>query len=63
LRLLPTYPAGLRAVGGRRTVGRNVATGRLPVGPRTVIEAWRQEYNDERPKRSLGGLTPSQYAK
>lgn len=30
---------------------------------RTVIEAWRREYNDERPKRSLGGLTPSQYAK
>jgi transposase InsO family protein len=30
---------------------------------RAVIEAWRQEYNDERPKRSLGGLTPSEYAK
>jgi transposase InsO family protein len=23
---------------------------------RTVIEAWRREYNDERPKRALGGL-------
>jgi len=30
---------------------------------RAVIEAWRQEYNQERPKRSLGGLTPAQYAK
>lgn len=30
---------------------------------RTVIEAWRREYNEERPKRALGGLTPSQYAK
>jgi transposase InsO family protein len=30
---------------------------------RALIEAWRREYNDERPKRSLGGLTPSQYAK
>ena len=30
---------------------------------RAVIEAWRREYNDERPKKSLGGLTPSQYAK
>lgn len=30
---------------------------------RTVIEAWRREYNEERPKRSLGGLTPAQYAK
>ena len=28
-----------------------------------VIETWRREYNDERPKRALGGLTPSQYAK
>jgi transposase InsO family protein len=28
-----------------------------------VIETWRCEYNEERPKRSLGGLTPAQYAK
>jgi len=27
-----------------------------------VIEAWRREYNEERPKKSLGGLTPSAYA-
>jgi transposase InsO family protein len=30
---------------------------------RAVIETWRREYNDERPKKSLGGITPSQYAK
>lgn len=30
---------------------------------RAVIEAWRREYNEERPKRSLGGLTPSAYAR
>jgi len=30
---------------------------------RAVIEDWRREYNEERPKRSLGGLTPAQYAK
>jgi putative transposase len=30
---------------------------------RVVIETWRLEYNDERPKRILGGLTPAQYAK
>lgn len=30
---------------------------------RTVIEAWRCEYNEERPKKSLGGLTPTAYAK
>jgi putative transposase len=30
---------------------------------RAVIEDWRREYNEERPKKSLGGLTPAQYAK
>jgi putative transposase len=30
---------------------------------KTVIESWRQEYNEERPKKSLGGLTPAAYAK
>jgi len=30
---------------------------------RGVIETWRREYNDERSKRTLGGLTPSEYAK
>jgi len=28
-----------------------------------VIEAWRREYNEERPKKGLGGLTPVSYAK
>jgi putative transposase len=27
--------------------------------PQAVIEAWRREYNDERPKKGLGGLTPA----
>ena len=30
---------------------------------RTVIEIWRREYNEERPKEALGGMTPSAYAK
>jgi putative transposase len=30
---------------------------------RAVIDSWRREYNEERPKKSLGGLTPAQYAK
>mgnify|MGYP002648087224 CR=1 FL=1 len=30
---------------------------------KVLIEAWRREYNEERPKKSLGGLTPSAYAK
>jgi transposase InsO family protein len=29
---------------------------------RTLIEAWCREYNEERPKKALGGLTPVQYA-
>lgn len=29
---------------------------------KVVIEAWRREYNEERPKKSLGGMTPSAYA-
>ena len=30
---------------------------------RTAIETWRREYNEERPKKALGGLTPSAYAR
>ena len=30
---------------------------------RALIENWRREYNKERPKRSLQGLTPTQYAR
>ena len=29
---------------------------------RVIVEAWRREYNEERPKKSLGGLTPADYA-
>ncbi len=28
-----------------------------------LIEVWRCEYNEERPKKALGGLTPAAYAK
>lgn len=28
-----------------------------------VIEAWRREYNEERPKKGLGALTPAAYAR
>ena len=27
-----------------------------------IIEVWRREYNEERPKKALGGLTPDAYA-
>ncbi len=30
---------------------------------RTIIEAWRREHNQERPKKALGGLTPAAYAR
>ena len=30
---------------------------------RALIETWRREYNEERPKKALGGLTPVAYAK
>lgn len=30
---------------------------------RAIIETWRREYNEERPKKALGGLTPSAYAR
>jgi putative transposase len=29
---------------------------------KAVIARWRQEYNEERPKRALAGLTPLAYA-
>ena len=30
---------------------------------KAIIDTWRREYNEERPKKSLGGLTPTAYAK
>jgi len=30
---------------------------------RELIETWRREYNEERPKKVLGGLTPAEYAR
>ena len=29
---------------------------------RRIIEAWRQDYNRDRPHTSLGGLTPTEFA-
>jgi putative transposase len=29
---------------------------------RVVVESWRREYNEARPKKALGGLTPAAYA-
>jgi len=30
---------------------------------KVLIEVWRREYNEERPKKALGGLTPAAYAR
>jgi len=30
---------------------------------RVIIRAWTQEYNEQRPKKALGGLTPATYAR
>ncbi len=30
---------------------------------KAIIDTWRREYNEERPKKSLGGLTPAAFAK
>jgi len=30
---------------------------------KVIIETWRREYNEERPKKALGGLTPAAYAR
>jgi putative transposase len=30
---------------------------------RTQIERWRREYNEERPKKILKGMTPAAYAR
>lgn len=29
----------------------------------TLVETWRREYNEDRPKKALGGLTPAAYAR
>ncbi|KWV10043.1 transposase [Xanthomonas translucens] len=29
---------------------------------RTEIERWRREYNEERPKKAIDGMTPADYA-
>ncbi|AKO06205.1 transposase [Xanthomonas oryzae pv. oryzicola] len=29
---------------------------------RTEIERWRREYNEDRPKKAIGAMTPAAYA-
>ena len=49
-------------MGNRRLLSDDPRLGSL-AHTQVLIEAWRREYNEERPKKGLGGLTPAQYAK
>ncbi len=70
-KLLPPHPRALLGIGvhavlERARSGRIAGTTddeRRSDAERLVIENWRQEYNDERPKRALGGLTPAAFAR
>ena len=44
-------------------LGRGLRTLAPLAHAQILIEAWRCEYNEERPKKGLGGLTPALYAK
>ena len=50
-------PKVLRTDNGKEFCGKAMATWAHERG------IWRREYNDERPKKALGGMTPAAYAK
>jgi transposase InsO family protein len=41
------------------TISLKQASTIAEIRTRVIVEAWRREYNEERPKKSLGGLTPA----
>ena len=47
------FPAQSVASASRSTLSMGLAHAQI------VIEAWRREYNEDRPKKGLGGLTPA----
>jgi transposase InsO family protein len=60
----PNRNAYIESFNGRfrdECLNENWFTG--PVQARSIIEAWRREYNEERPKKARGGLTPAVYAR
>jgi len=60
----PNQNAYIESFNGRfrdECLNENWFTGLLQA--RVIIEAWRREYNDERPKKALGGLIPALYAR
>jgi putative transposase len=52
-------PKAIRTDSGKEFCGRAMGSWAHAQG---MVEAWHREYNEERPKRSLGGLTPADYA-
>ena len=52
----PLYPMGVCGALYAEVVTPNITS-------LTIIETWRREYNEERPKKALGGLTPAAYAR
>jgi putative transposase len=60
----PNQNAYIESFNGRfrdECLNENWFTGLLQA--RSIIESWRREYNEERPKKALGGLTPALYAR
>lgn len=49
--------------GRRRDEFLNVHWFTSLVHARSITRAWQKEYNEDRPKKSLGGKTPADYAK
>ena len=55
--------AYIESFNGRlRDEGRNEQWFHSLLHARTESETWRREYNEERPKKARGGMTPSAYA-
>ena len=60
----PNQNAYIESFNGRRRDACLHAHGFLNLThAQTIIETWRREYNEERPKNALGGLTPAVYAR
>jgi putative transposase len=47
---------------GNFATSASTSTGTSPAHARRIIEAWRIEYNTERPHSSLGNPTPHEFS-
>ena len=60
---ITTIAFSLFTVGLFGLVAVNMREALRGISTRVQIEAWRREYNEERPEKALGGLTPAAYAR